>query len=86
MNSILIRIIDFSMAFFGLLATFPTLLIIVYFDTRSPIFIQERVGKNKRPFKLIKFRTMSVDTNSVASHLASTDSIIKLGVFYVKLK
>jgi O-antigen biosynthesis protein WbqP len=60
MNTILVRILDFLMAFFGLLVTFPILLtvtIIGYFDTRSPIFIQERVGKNKRPFKLIKFRT-----------------------------
>jgi lipopolysaccharide/colanic/teichoic acid biosynthesis glycosyltransferase len=89
MNTILICILDFSMAFFGLLLTFPILLIVTiigYFDTRSPIFIQERVGKNKRPFKLIKFRTMSVDTKSVASHLASTASITKLGAFLRKTK
>jgi O-antigen biosynthesis protein WbqP len=89
MNTILIRILDFSMAFFGLLLTFPILLIVTiigYFDTRSPIFIQGRVGKNKRPFKLIKFRTMSVDTKSVASHLASAASITKLGAFLRKTK
>lgn len=89
MNNILIRTLDFLMAFFGLLATFPILLIVTiigYFDTRSPIFIQERVGKNKRPFKLIKFRTMSIDTKSVASHLASAASITKLGSFLRKTK
>jgi O-antigen biosynthesis protein WbqP len=89
MNNILIRILDFFMAFFGLLITFPILLMVTvigYFDTRSPIFIQERMGKNKRPFKLIKFRTMSVDTKSVASHLASTASITKLGAFLRKTK
>lgn len=89
MNSILIRILDFLMAFFGLLITFPILIIVTfigYFDTGSPIFIQERVGKNKRPFKLIKFRTMSVDTKSVASHLASSASITKLGLFLRKTK
>jgi lipopolysaccharide/colanic/teichoic acid biosynthesis glycosyltransferase len=77
------------MAFFGLLVTFPILLMVTIigcFDTGSPIFIQERVGKNKRPFKLIKFRTMSVDTKSVASHLASTASITKLGSFLRKSK
>jgi lipopolysaccharide/colanic/teichoic acid biosynthesis glycosyltransferase len=77
------------MAFFGLLVTFPILVIVTiigYFDTGSPIFIQERVGKNKKPFKLIKFRTMSVDTKSVASHLASTASITKLGSFLRKSK
>lgn len=89
MNPFLIRILDFLMAFFGLLVTFPMLFIVIiigYFDTRSPLFIQERVGKNKRPFKLIKFRTMSVDTKSVASHLASTASITKLGSFLRRTK
>jgi O-antigen biosynthesis protein WbqP len=85
----MIRILDFFMAFFGLLATFPILFIVTivgYFYNRSPIFIQERVGKNKRPFQLIKFRTMSVDTKSVASHLASAVSITKFGAFLRKTK
>ncbi|WP_170235752.1 sugar transferase [Colwellia demingiae] len=89
MNLILIRTLDFLMAFFGLIITFPILLmvtIIGYFDTGLPIFIQQRVGKNKNPFNLIKFRTMSVDTKSVASHLASTASITKLGGFLRKTK
>jgi O-antigen biosynthesis protein WbqP len=89
MKSITIQLLDFLMAFLGLLATLPILFIVTiigYFDTRSPIFIQERVGKNKRPFKLIKFRTMTVDTKSVASHLASTASITKLGAFLRKTK
>ena len=89
MTPLFTRTLDFLMAFFGLLITSPILIIvtiIAYFDTGSPIFIQERVGKNKRPFKLIKFRTMSVDTKSVASHLASTASITKLGSFLRKSK
>ena len=89
MNKIIIRTLDFLMALAGLLVTFPVLLIITIiglFDTGSPIFIQERVGKNKKPFNLIKFRTMSVDTKSVASHLASTASITKLGGFLRKTK
>jgi len=89
MNSILIRSLDFLIAFLGLIATFPILLIatiIGYVDTGAPIFIQERVGKNKKHFKLIKFRTMSVDTKSVASHLANTASITKLGSFLRKTK
>ena len=57
-----------------------------YFDKGSPVFIQKRVGKNKKPFALIKFRTMSVDTKSVASHLASTASITRLGGFLRKTK
>ncbi|MDD9174885.1 sugar transferase [Aliivibrio sp. S2TY2] len=85
----MIRIIDFLAAFFGLLFLWPILLIVTIigmFDTGSPIFIQERVGRNKKPFKLIKFRTMSVETKSVASHLASNASITKLGNFLRKTK
>ncbi|WP_045402730.1 sugar transferase [Vibrio campbellii] len=85
----MIRLIDFFAAFFGLLVLWPVLLIVTViglFDTGAPIFVQERVGRNKKPFKLIKFRTMSVETKSVASHLASNASITKLGVFLRKTK
>ncbi|MFA0456313.1 sugar transferase [Vibrio breoganii] len=85
----MIRFIDFLASFFGLLFLWPLLLIVTIigmFDTGSPIFIQERVGRNKKPFKLIKFRTMSVETKSVASHLASNASITKLGSFLRKTK
>lgn len=85
----MIRLLDFLAAFFGLLFLWPVLVIVTViglFDTGSPIFVQERVGRNKKPFKLIKFRTMSVETKSVASHLASNASITKLGAFLRKTK
>jgi len=89
MTLFVIRILDFLFAFFGLLFGFPVLIILTvigYFDTGSPIFIQERVGRNKKPFNLIKFRTMTVGTASVASHLASSASITKFGRFLRKTK
>lgn len=85
----MIRLLDFLAAFFGLLFLWPLLLVVTIiglFDTGSPIFVQERVGRNKKPFKLIKFRTMSVETKSVASHLASNASITWLGAFLRKSK
>ncbi len=85
----MIRILDFLAAFFGLLFLWPILLVVIIiglFDTGSPIFVQERVGRNKKPFKLIKFRTMTVETKSVASHLASDASITWLGGFLRKTK
>ncbi|GGE70037.1 sugar transferase [Shewanella carassii] len=85
----MIRLIDFLAAVFGLFFLCPILLLVTvigYFDTGSPIFVQERVGRHKKPFKLVKFRTMSIDTQSVASHLASTSSITKVGVFLRKTK
>ncbi|ELK2037109.1 sugar transferase [Vibrio vulnificus] len=83
------RLIDFLAAFFGLLFLWPILVVVTViglFDTGSPIFVQERVGRNRKPFKLVKFRTMSVETQSVASHLASSSSITKLGAFLRKTK
>lgn len=68
---------------------FPILLIIYIvglFDTGSPLFKQERVGKHKKSFTLVKFRTMNVGTVSVASHLAGTSSITKLGGVLRKTK
>ncbi|KJF90577.1 sugar transferase [Photobacterium leiognathi] len=85
----MIRIFDFLASFFGLLFLWPIFLIVVIiglFDTGSPVFIQTRMGKNKQPFKLIKFRTMSVETKSVASHLANNASITKLGAFLRRTK
>ena len=85
----MIRLLDFSAAFLGLLFLWPIFLIVTIiglFDTGAPIFIQERVGRNKKPFKLIKFRTMNIDTKSVASHLTNKSSITNLGAFLRKTK
>ena len=85
----MLRVFDFVFSLLGLVFGSPVLLIIYIiglFDTGSPVFKQERVGRNKKPFTLVKFRTMSVDTASVASHLASTASITKMGGFLRKTK
>ncbi|ATG59269.1 MULTISPECIES: sugar transferase [Pseudoalteromonas] len=85
----MIRVLDFLFSLFGLLFALPFLLILYLiglFDTGSPLFKQERVGRNKKPFTLVKFRTMSVDTASVASHLASSASITRFGGFLRKTK
>ena len=55
-------------------------------DTGSPFFIQCRVGKKKRPFNLVKFRTMAVGTMSVASHLAARSDITRLGATLRRFK
>lgn len=85
----MIKLFDFIFSFFGLLFLWPILLIVCvigYFDTGSPIFRQTRVGKNKKPFTLVKFRTMPVDTQSVATHLVGASSVTKLGGFLRKTK
>lgn len=83
------RPLDIAFSTTGLVVASPLLIgatIIGYFDTGSPLFVQERVGKDQKPFKLIKFRTMNVNTESVASHLANNHSITKLGKFLRKTK
>ncbi len=85
----LIRFLDVFFSFFGLLFGLPALLVLSFiglFDTGSPIFRQVRVGRNKKPFTLIKFRTMKLGTASVASHLASTNAITPFGSFLRKTK
>ena len=85
----MIRTLDFLFSLLGLVFGLPVLLalyVIGLFDTGSPVFRQERVGRHKKPFTLVKFRTMSVDTASVASHLASSSSITKFGHFLRRTK
>lgn len=85
----MIRLFDFVFSLLGLLVGLPVLLVLTViglFDTGSPIFRQVRVGRNQQPFTLVKFRTMKVDTASVATHLASSASITRFGHFLRKSK
>ena len=85
----MIRLLDFIFALLGMVFGFPVLLVLVViglFDTGSPIFRQQRVGRNQKPFTLVKFRTMKKDTASVASHLASANAITPFGHFLRRTK
>lgn len=85
----MIRVFDFVFSLLGLVLGFPVLLVLAIiglFDTGSPVFRQVRVGRHQKPFTLVKFRTMKVDTVSVASHLASSASITRFGHFLRKTK
>ena len=83
------RLVDVLVSLFIFILFLPVFVIILllgYFDTGAPVFKQTRVGKYQQPFVLLKFRTMDVATKSVASHLANTASITKLGAFLRKSK
>jgi len=73
------RLIDLAGAAFGLLALSPLLLIIALAikleDRRGPVlFSQVRVGKNGKPFRMYKFRSMVCDAEErLASLLASNE-------------
>ena len=85
----MIRLFDIVFSLLGLVFSFPVLMLLTViglFDTGSPIFRQVRVGRHQQPFTLVKFRTMKVDTASVASHLASASSITPFGHFLRRTK
>ena len=86
----MIRFFDFILSFLGLTILSPIffmLLIIGLFENGSPLFKQYRVGRNQKPFILIKFRTMRKETKSVATHLINPLMITPFGKFlrYTKL-
>lgn len=67
---------------------FLILAILVKLTSKGPIFFkQERIGKNKKHFKILKFRTMRIDTpKDVATHLLDDPDkyITKVGKFLRK--
>jgi exopolysaccharide biosynthesis polyprenyl glycosylphosphotransferase len=74
------RVIDFVVSATLLVILFPLLLLValgIKLDSPGPVFfIQERMGYNKRRFRMIKFRTMSADAEArmkEIEHLNETD-------------
>lgn len=65
-KSIIKRMIDFILSLFGLVILLPLFIIIssiIKCTSKGPIlFKQKRVGKNKKHFNILKFRTMRIDT------------------------
>lgn len=85
----MLRLLDLLFSSVGLVLGSPvlfTIYVIGLFDTGLPLFRQERVGCNQKPFTLVKFRTMRPDTASVASHLADASAITPFGVFLRRTK
>ncbi|MFI3252355.1 MAG: sugar transferase [bacterium] len=85
------RLFDFTLAFFSLIFLLPILLIvslIIKITSKGPvIFVQERSGKNRVPFKIYKFRSMNVSAPSETPkcELDNTDvHITKFGRFIRK--
>ena len=81
-TSRLLRGLDIAFSMIGLVGLSPFFLIITamgLLETGSPFFHQIRVGRYRQPFTLVKFRTMRLDTPSVATHLADAATITRLG-------
>lgn len=86
------RFIDFFAASFGLFFLSPLLLFVaiwIKITSKGPIFyVQTRIGKNLKPFKLYKFRSMRHDTAKKGPlYTTSSDCrITKVGHFIRKYK
>ena len=69
LNNAAKRLIDIGVSMIGLLLLSPLLLlaaILVKMSSTGPIFFrQERIGRNFRPFRILKFRTMIQDAPSL---------------------
>ena len=89
--SIFKRIFDILCSLFGiliLLIPFFIVAIAIKIDSKGPVFFkQDRVGKNKKIFKILKFRSMYIDTdpNAPTHQLGDAKShITKVGGFIRK--
>ncbi len=85
----MLRLFDIFLSGSAIILLMPLIFIttiLLYFENKNPIFIQTRIGQNKKPFLLIKFRTMSLKTPNVGSHLVDPSYITKIGLILRKTK
>ena len=85
------RLFDIIFSLIGLVIFFPLMLLIAclikFTSIGSIFFIQERVGQYSRPFNMIKFRSMSIDSDKMNSISVKGDErITRIGVFLRKYK
>lgn len=84
-RSFLKRILDFSLTFLGLIILSPFLLILgflVRIQLGSPIFFKQvRITKDEKPFRIMKFRTMTDARDENGNLLPDTERFTKFGNF-----
>lgn len=82
------RLLDFLLAFLGLLFLSPIIIIVVvalYFANQGkPFFFQERPGLNEKIFKIIKFKTMNDKKDANGNLLSDAERLTKIGGFVRK--
>ena len=87
------RVFDIVSSVFALVILSPVFLacsIIVKATSKGPVFyVQERIGKGGKPFKMAKFRSMRVDAEATGTPQLSSDDdprITKFGKFMRKVR
>lgn len=79
------RFFDFALTLVGLVLFSPILLflcILIRLKLGTPVFFtQVRIGKDEKPFKIIKFRTMTDQRGSDGKLLPDTERFTRFGDF-----
>lgn len=82
-NMLIKRILDFIISLVALIVLSPLMLIIyvlVIINLGSPaFFVQERVGKDNKVFKMIKFRTMKDARDKDGNLLSDNERVTRFG-------
>ena len=77
------RILDFTLSLFALIALSPVLLVLTILGSikmkGNPFFTQPRPGKNEKVFKLIKFRSMTCETDADGNLLPDDVRLTRYG-------
>ena len=77
------RLIDIVLSFAALLVLWPVLLVLTILGAvkmkGKPFFTQQRPGKGEKIFKLIKFRTMTCETDEKGNLLPDEVRLTKYG-------
>ena len=83
------RLIDIIVAALALVGVAPIIglvtLILYKQNNGKPFFLQERPGKNKKPFNIIKFKTMTDEKDAEGNLLPDNLRITKFGGWVRKL-
>lgn len=88
----MLRVLDIAVALLGLILCLPILLPLTAAlwlqDRHSPFYVAPRTGKNGRPFRMVKLRSMrpSADKSGVDSTASNDTRITRLGRFIRRYK
>lgn len=79
------RVMDFLLSLMALCVLSPVLLILIIVGAvkmkGNPFFTQQRPGRNEKIFRLIKFRTMTCETDADGNLLPDEQRLTKYGKF-----
>jgi len=84
------RVFDFLFAGFIFFLTLPLWIIfaiLIKYESKGPVFfMQNRLGKNNKNFRIIKFRTMRTENNDLSPTKVNDSRITKTGSFLRKTR